>query len=623
MTDVSTPIDYTDCQSLSEIWPRAAERFGSTLALRDPRTEPETALSYQALYRQIRQFAAGLQAYGMQPQSKITLFAENSPRWLIADQGILMAGAANVVRSAQAPREELRYILRDSDSASAIVEDAQTLRDLHPELEALAPVVLLSSQLPEGELAQSVLSFDAVLAAGAERELEPVSITPDSLATLLYTSGTTGEPKGVMLSHRNLLHQVNAIADVIVPQRGDRALSILPSWHAYERSAEYYLLSQGCTQIYTSLRTFKRDLKQRQPHYMVGVPRLWEYVYEGIQDQLREQPAPRRRLARWLLAVSWRYVLAHRLARGLQLEALHTSRAKRLGASTLAALLAPLHALADRLVYRTIRAGVGGCLKATISGGGALPRYIDDFYELVGIPILVGYGLTETAPVTNARRPRHNLRGASGPPLPQTQMQIRDPETHQPLPPERKGLVVVRGPQVMAGYYKRPQETARAIDADGWFDTGDLGWITPSNDLVITGRAKDTIVLSNGENIEPQPIEMACLRSPYIDQIMLVGQDRRSLGALIVPNWEALRAWAAEQNQPLHLPEGGDPDSKPVRDRIRQELNQAVRERASYNPNERIGPFRLLSEPFSIENGLMTQTLKLRRSAVSERYSDT
>jgi long-chain acyl-CoA synthetase len=265
-----------------------------------------------------------------------------------------------------------------------------------------------------------------------------------------------------------------------------------------------------------------------------------------------------------------------------------------------------------------VREATGGNIKHVISGGGALPAYIDNFFEIVGVEILQGYGLTETSPVTNARRPWRNLRGSSGQPIPGTEVKIVNPETRQPLPVGERGLVLLKGPQIMQGYYQNPEATTKAIDTEGWFDSGDLGWVTPENDLVLTGRAKDTIVLTNGENIEPQPIEDACLRSPYIDQIMLVGQDQRSIGALIVPNLEALEKWAETQNNSQKI----DLESKIVQDLFRQELNREVQNRPSYRADDRIGPFKLIEEQFSIENGLMTQTLKIRRHVVMSRYCD-
>ncbi|HEY9706980.1 MAG TPA: AMP-binding protein, partial [Oculatellaceae cyanobacterium] len=272
-----------------------------------------------------------------------------------------------------------------------------------------------------------------------------------------------------------------------------------------------------------------------------------------------------------------------------------------------------------------------------ISGGGSLARHLDNFFEIIGVEILGGYGLTETSPVTNVRRPYRNVRYSSGIPMLDTEIRIVDPETRKPLPAGQQGLVLIRGPQVMKGYYKNPEATAKAIDSEGWFDSGDLGWVTPQNDLVLTGRAKDTIVLTNGENIEPQPIEDACVRSPYIDQIMLVGQDQRSLGALIVPNLETLQQWADSQNLSLSLPapvshpsdtsankaqKAVDLDSQEVQNLFRSELNREVQNRPGYRPDDRIGTFRLILEPFSQENGMMTQTLKIRRPVVTERYRD-
>lgn len=239
---------------------------------------------------------------------------------------------------------------------------------------------------------------------------------------------------------------------------------------------------------------------------------------------------------------------------------------------------------------------MGGQLRFVVSGGGSIAQHLEDFFEIVGIEILGGYGLTETAPITHVRRLWRNLRGADGEPLPNTETRIVDPDTRKDLPIGTKGLILLRGPQLMKGYYENPEATAKVIDPEGWFDTGDLGMVTRYNDLIITGRAKDTIVLTNGENIEPQPIEDACLQSPYIDQIMLVGQDQKVLGVLVVPNLETLAA-----GKTLDL------KSQAVQDLFRKELTRLVKERPGFRPDERIGAFRLLDEPFTVENGCLTQ----------------
>ncbi len=654
----------TQFNALPEVWQQAAQQFNQIVALHDPHSKPEVKLTYSQLYQQMQQLAAGLQALGMLPDSKIAIFADNSPRWFIADQGSIMAGAANAVRSATAEPSELLYILADSHSHALIVENLKTLQKLEPDCYSLplAFVVLLTDETPPSDAPIKILNFAQLMELGANSPFKPVNQTKNTLATLIYTSGTTGQPKGVMLSHGNLLHQITAITTFIRPQPGDRALSILPSWHSYERSCEYFLLSQGCTQIYTSIRTFKSDLKQFAPQHMVGVPRLWESLYEAIQKQLRDQGDSQYRLVQFFFNLSERYILARRIANNKSLNHLHASAGERLSARLQSLLLSPLHALGDKLVYQKIRQGVGGEIQTLVSGGGSLAMHLDNFYEIVNIPLLVGYGLTETSPVTNARRYEHNLRGSSGQPLLDTEIRIVDPDTRQSLPPEARGLVLIRGPQVMQGYYQKPEATAKAIDPDGWFDSGDLGWITPMGDLVITGRAKDTIVLSNGENIEPQPIEDACARSPYIAQIMLVGQDQKSLGALIVPNLEALEKWVLSQQLALKIPQpdevrgssGMSPkigrDTRPIGDSFssrslsdassseiassdlysqavldlfKQELKREVQNRPGYRSDDQIKVFKLILEAFSLENGMMTQTLKIKRPVVSERYRDT
>ncbi|WP_218081234.1 AMP-dependent synthetase/ligase [Anthocerotibacter panamensis] len=601
--------DYTTLQSLPELWPLAAQRFAQVVAVQDPYAQ--VTLTYPQLHQQIQQFACGLQALGVQSGERVALFADNSARWLIADQGMMMAGAVNVVRSAQAEYSELLFILANSGSTALAVEDHATLYRLRDGLLALKFVVLLSDETPP-DIGLNVLNFTQLMNLGCEQPLHPVAQDQETLATLIYTSGTTGQPKGVRLTHGNLLHQVTSFGTVLQPKPGSRVLSILPTWHSYERSVEYFLFSQGCTQVYTNLRAIKKDLRHYRPQFMVAVPRLWESIYAGVQKQFREQPPRKQRLIYTLLALSERFIRARRLVQGLDLKNLQPTVLQKVQAVLQTLALGPIHALADRLVYRSVREATGGAICHVVSGGGSLAEHLELFFEIVSIEILVGYGLTETAPVLTVRRPWRNLRGTAGQPLPGTELQIVDLQTRQRLPYGSQGLVLARGPQVMRGYYQNPGATATILDAEGWLDTGDLGWLTPEQDLVLTGRAKDTIVLTNGENIEPQPLEDACLRSPFIDQIMVVGQDQRALGALIVPNLEALQTWAKTQ----------DLTSPSVRDLLRRELNREVQNRPGYRPDDRIGPLRLLPEPFTQENGLLTQTLKVRRSVVAERYRD-
>ncbi|MBL1208901.1 long-chain fatty acid--CoA ligase [Geminocystis sp. GBBB08] len=624
---------YFQLNSLGEMWDLVVSQFGDIIALSDPHSQVPVELNYREVDKKIKQFAAALQFLGIESVEKIALFSDNSPRWLIADQGIIRNGCVDAVRSSQAHREELLYILSHSDSVVLVIENLATLKKLQPELSKfnLKSIILLSDEAIEVELSQPIYNFGQFMALGENHTFTPVSKTPDDLATLIYTSGTTGQPKGVMLTHGNLLHQVRYLETVIKPLPGDRILSILPSWHSYERAAEYFLLSRGTTLIYTNIRYFKGDLKEYRPHFMVGVPRLWESIYEGVQKQFRDSSKNQQKIVFFFLWASEKYLEATRISKGLTLENLNPSAIEKIIAQITALFLFPLHKLGDKLVYQKIRDGVGGCVKTWISGGGSLAKHIDNFFQIVGISLIVGYGLTETSPVTNARRFDRNIVGASGQPIPETEIKIIDLETKQSLPQGEIGLVCIRGTQVMQGYYKNPEATAKAIDSEGWFDSGDLGWVTPDNDLVITGRAKDTIVLSNGENIEPQPLEDACVRSPYIDQIIVVGQDQKYLGALIVPNLDALQKWALSQNPSLTFPdhtatreiiENSDLYSKEVISLYKQELNREVKNRAGYRPDDRIAVFNLILEPFSLDNGMMTQTLKIKRPVIISHYQD-
>jgi long-chain acyl-CoA synthetase len=624
---------YDQVQSLPEVWAVIAQQPGvaDLIALHDPHSQPEVKLTFAQLYEQMQLFAAGLQALGLQPREHIAQFSDNGPRWLIADQGMMLAGAVNAVRGSQADREELSFILENSDSVGLVTQDLDTFEKVsHALPTAIRFVVLLSDQTPPVLESIKALNYSQLIELGKTHSLQPVATTRNDMATLMYTSGTSGQPKGVMLSHHNLLSQITAAYEVAQPGPGDRVLSILPIWHCYERTFEYFVLAFGCTQIYTNIRYVKKDLKEFKPNYMVGVPRLWESIYEGIQKQLRDQPASKQQIADFFLKQSDRYIQARRTVQGVNLDNLQPSASEKITARLLMLALAPLHQLGDRLVYQKIREGVGGEIIYLVSGGGSIAEHLEDFFEIVDITILGGYGLTETSPITHVRRPWRNIRGGDGQPLRHTATRIVDLETQKPLPEGKQGVVMIRGNQVMQGYYKNPTATQKAINPDGWFDTGDLGWVSEQDDLVITGRAKDTIVLSNGENIEPQPIEDACLRSSYIDQIMLVGQDQKVIGALIVPNLETLQKWAASQNLYLRLPDDSKAvpagrqevslEDKVVQDLFRQELNREVKNRPGYRADDRIGPFRLLTDPFSINNGMLTQTLKIRRPVVSERY---
>jgi long-chain acyl-CoA synthetase len=631
--------DWSALQGLDQLWPELERQYGDAGALVAPHdTEDKETVSFSALRQRIDQAAAGFAALGLGGGEVVALFAENGPRWLVADQGLMRCGAANAVRGSSAPVEELRYILADSGSVGLVVESAALLARLGLDGEAcqrLRFVVLLEGESPAAPDPAHLpcLSWASFMAQGAAA---PLPAAPSGgagrLATLLYTSGTTGEPKGVPLSHGNLLHQVRNLGALVDPKPGDEVLSVLPIWHAYERSVEYFLLSCGCRQTYTTLRHFKNDLQRVRPHYMVSVPRLWEAILSGFEDALATMPPSRQRLLRAALANSRAFHTARRTALDLTLTPEAPATRQRARVESLARW--PAEALAAAQLWPKLRQQlVGGRLRTAISGGGALAPYVDGFFEAVGIELLVGYGLTETSPVLTCRRQWANRRGSAGQPLAETSLRIVDPESRRTLAIGERGLVLARGPQVMAGYWGKPEATAKVLDGQGWFDTGDLGLLLADGTLVLTGRAKDTIVLSSGENIEPGPLEDALAALPMVEQVMVVGQDRRQLGLLLVPKAEALAAWALAQGLPVakgsEVGAAGPPSADPLPadplpadpallKALNREFNRVLAARAGSRPDERLAGVAVVA-PFTIENGLLTQTLKQRRDRIAQR----
>jgi long-chain acyl-CoA synthetase len=610
--------DWSHLSGVEQLWAELEQRFGDQPALEAPHANPPTSLSYRELHQGIEQAAAGFAALGVRAGDVVALFAENGPRWLLADQGLMRCGAADAVRGSSAPAEELRYILRDSGAIALVVESAALLEKLslsEEQLGQLRFVVLL-----EGERWADLIERGQ-RALQATGPLPPAPADPARTATILYTSGTTGEPKGVPLSHANLLHQLRTLGVAVQPTPGDRVLSVLPIWHAYERAAEYFLLSCGCQQTYTTLKQLRSDLQRVRPQYLISVPRLWEALLSGFEDALAAMPASRQRLLRGALANSQRFGRYRRQA--LDLTLMPEPAGQRLVAALKALLSWPLHGLAAALLWPKVRQQlVGGALRTAISGGGALALHVDGFFEAIGIELLVGYGLTETSPVLTCRRPWANRRGSAGQPLPETAIRIVDPESRTLLGIGQRGLVLARGPQVMAGYFHKPQASARVLDADGWFDTGDLGALLADGSLVLTGRAKDTLVLSSGENIEPGPLEDCLVACALVEQVMLVGQDRKSLGALVVPRLEALQALARDRALPLpaQVPDGVSPGGAEPRllKAVTSQLNRELAARPGARGEERLAGVALV-EPFTIDNGLLTQTLKQRRDRIADR----
>jgi len=618
------PVFYDEkIQSITGLWKFYSVEYANIKVVIDKYSDYE--FTYKEFYKKIKLLSSGLRSLGLKKGEIVSLFSENSSKWLLSDQAILLSGAVNAVRGSAAPDDELKYILEHSDSVGLIAENLSVIMRLKENLKNLKFkfIICLSNEDFTTSLKEDlpVYKLDEVIEFGKEFSAKPIEIKKDDLATLIYTSGTTGNPKGVMLTHGNLLSQVKTVKNRIFIEKGELALSVLPTWHSYERIGEYFILSGGCTLVYTNLINLKNDIKEIKPEIFISVPRIWEAFYNGIHMELKKLPASRQKFIQTCLKISEIYIKSKRIVENRDISNTNSSLIKKLKAASITALLYPIHNFADKSIYNKIRLAFGGNLKQGITGGGAIARHLDNFYETTGINIINGYGLTETSPILTANSLEGNLRGSVGRPLDETELKIVNPDTFLPVKKHCTGLVMARGPQVMRGYYKNPEETDKILSQDGWINTGDLGWITKNGELVLTGRAKDIIVLSNGENIEPQPIEDACLKSPFIDQIMLVGQDQASLGALVFPNEDSIKLWTERNN--IKYNDTSEITKKPeVQKFFKQILTECVKSRPHYRPFEKIQYLKILNEPFTVENGLMTQTMKLRKNEIQKRYEN-
>lgn len=594
-------------------------------------------ISYGELLADVESFAAGLAAIGVARGDRVGIISDNRREWLVSDLAILGLGAADVPRGCDATEDEIAYILSFSECALAILENERQLAKLlsrRERLGALKRVLLFDAPSAgakaEAEKAGFALSTFAEVdvlgrAEAAKRPgfylAEAAKGGRDDVATLIYTSGTTGEPKGVMLSHANFLHQTDRIPAIIHLKPGDIFLSVLPIWHSFERIAQYMILASGAGVAYSKPvgSIMLADLQAVRPQWMASVPRIWESVMEGVYKSIRKQSALKKGLFSFFIGVGETRVFLRDRLLGRVAEFHERSRVLETAAALVPFLLiSPLAALGNLLVFKKVKDKLGGRFVAGISGGGALPSSVDHFFSALGVLILEGYGLTETAPVLAVRPQDRPVAGTVGPALEGTELKIVD-EQGKSLPFGHKGLIMVRGPQVMRGYYKRPDLTERVLSSDGWLNTGDLGMLTRRGELKITGRAKDTIVLRGGENVEPAPIEEKLRESPYVQSAVVLGQDERFLAALIVPKEEAVLAWAAENNVPIV-----DYESLLTQPEVLElfdgEVSGLVSPRNGFKSFERIFRFVLLPAPFEIGKELSAKQ-EIKRHAIAEIYS--
>ncbi|MDA0327605.1 MAG: long-chain fatty acid--CoA ligase [Gemmatimonadetes bacterium] len=551
-------------------------------------------ISYAEVLRSVRRVAASLEAAGIERGDRVAILSDNRPEWAMADYGCLCGGIISVPIYPTLTAAQVAYVLSDSGAKLVFVsteEQARKARDASAECPHEVAVVAFDAMATPLD---GVIHWDEFLAAGAEIDARwsdetfrtaALRAKPDDVATVLYTSGTTGPPKGVMLTHNNVASDVRAVCMVLDVGATDNTVSFLPLSHILQRMADYLFMWVGCTIGYPrSMDTVVADMRTLRPTVVVSVPRVYEKIYNNVMSA----QGIKRKLIAWAVGVADR-------AATLRLEGREP-----------AGWLALQYRIADRLVFSKVKNAVGGNLNFFVSGGGPLAPALNRFFYSIGLKIFEGYGLTETSPVTHVNTESDFRIGTVGKPVPGTETRIAP-----------DGEIFLRGGQVMKGYYNKPEATAEVIDAEGWFATGDIGEIDSDGFLKITDRKKDIIVTAGGKNVAPQPIENRLKTHELVEQAVLIGDRRRYCALLLVPSFPALEAWAASQDISWDSRRDLVNDAR-VLQHIEAEVGAMLVDVASFERPKKIA---LLDEEFTIENGLLTPTLKIKRREVQDRLS--
>ena len=581
-------------------------------------------ITWEDLEDRVQALAGYLHRQGIQKGDRVALFSENRPEWAISDLGTQLIGAANVSIYTSLPPSKAAYILRDAGAKTCIVSvpvQRKKIEEIADECPELEEVIVMSETADDPPVPMT--HWDDALSAGRaywakhEERLNGIAedMTPEDTSALIYTSGTTGQPKGVVLTNRNFCSNVKGALQRVPFGEDDHHLSFLPLSHAFERTAGHTaVLAAGATISYAeSIEAVSQNLQEVRPTLMISVPRMFEKVYNRVTKQASEGSAIQQKIFEWAVQVGETYAEAEQsdgTGPGLWL------RAQR--------------AVAHRLVFSKLHEKLGGNLRFAVSGGAALPEEIGTFFQAAGVTIIEGYGLTETAPVLTVN-PRDAPRyGTVGHILPGVTVAIQPLDSDEPVgtisgsdyptslsTPE--GEVLVKGPNVMKAYWNQPEQTRAAFDADGWYHSGDVGRFEEGY-LKITDRIKHMIVTEGGKNVYPGPIEETFKTKGWIDQIVVIGEGRPFLAALVVPDFKSLRIRVREED--IDTTAYSDTellDLDEARALFQDAFDAYNREAAAH---EKIRTFRLLSEPFTVEEGTLTPTLKLRRSVIEERHAD-
>ena len=610
-------------KSIPDMFRQSAERYAERPAFTWKEEDGWHSISYARLARDVAALSSAFFDASLAGK-KIGIFSENCLQWMICDLAVQSLGGCTVPRGVESSSEELNYIIKHAGLAAVVVQDVATLRKIEENWGALTKIVILEPQvelgLPGATTFQELLSDGRASLEKNKPRLDLLlnGVNADKLATILYTSGTTGKPKGAALTHANILHNVRFIPEIIPYDDRDIFFSMLPIWHVFEQAVEYVALAKGACTAYSSKWSMREDLLAVKPTIFTTVPLVWGRIQAGMMKNIEKKPSFIAGALRRLLRASASYSMAKRVLARRQFLLKRPDSSSRFTAICAVLLNLPAHLLARLLLYRRLHKATGGGLRYGISGGAALAPELDDFYEAAGFTILQGWGLTETSPVLTLRSPAHNIPYSSGRPLAETDVKVVD-EAGKELGRGKYGRLQVKGTQIMTGYYRDNKETKKVLK-DGWFSTGDLGVIGLDGDVVITGRIKDTIVLGSGENIEPQPIEDKLERSPFISQAMLLGQDQRLLGALIVPEFESLTDYLKKEK--VTVKDAREIVSLPrTRELVAKELRGIINERNGFKSCEHIGVFHLLADEFTPGEEL-TLTMKKRRHAIADKYKN-
>jgi long-chain acyl-CoA synthetase len=552
-------------------------------------------ISYGALEKDVHDLSAFLKHNGIAAKERVAILSENRPGWYLADMAILNIGAINVPLYPSLPSNQIEYILNNCSAKAIIVSNMLQLGKILSIWQNLPELTLVVVMNRLEEVLEDVFDLNLAKAKGEKilKEkpwiLEGTPVEPDDVATIIYTSGTTGLPKGVMLTHRNICENVKSCSSIIRLDESDCGLSFLPLSHAYERTGGYYLLFSCGASIYLaeSIETISLNMTEARPTIIFTVPRLFDRIKLSILKQISGQSAVKQKIFYWALNTGEKY----------HLEINKKGKAGK--------LLSIEHTLAEKLVYNKIKNKFGGRLRYFVSGGAALPQKIGEFFQALDIDILEGFGLTETAPVTHVNRPEKIKYGTVGPAVDNVQVKIAD-----------DGEILLKGPNIMKGYWN-DEEATRQVIKDGWFYTGDIGEIDRDGYLKITDRKKHIIVTSGGKNIAPMPIENLISDSPYVDQVIVIGEKRPFLIALIVPDFNKLKEFAATEGiQAITSKELIN--NKSIQQIFEKLIRTVSRQLATH---EKVRKFLLVDTAFTIENGHMTPTMKLKRKDITTRYA--